>query len=51
MAVFILILFFALTLIGVPIGFMLGLTALFGFHMLDNPAYLTMLSQRFFFPP
>ena len=48
MAVFILILFFALTLIGVPIGFMLGLTALFGFHMLDNPAYLTMLSQRFF---
>ncbi|MFH2129652.1 MAG: TRAP transporter large permease [bacterium] len=41
-------LFFLLTAIGLPLGFMLGLTALAGFEKLGNPVYLTMLSQRFF---
>jgi TRAP-type transport system large permease protein len=34
--------------IGMPIGFVLALTALFGFIKIDNPIYLTMIPQRFF---
>ena len=48
MAGFILWVFFGLMLIGVPIGFAMGLTALFGFFKLGDPALLTMLPQRFF---
>jgi tripartite ATP-independent transporter DctM subunit len=48
MTVLLLWLFFLLTAIGLPIGFMLGITALAGFHNLGNPVYLSMLSQKFF---
>ncbi len=48
MAGFILSVFFGLMLIGVPIGFAMGLTALFGFFKVGDPALLTMLPQRFF---
>ena len=48
MAPLLLFMFFLLTAIGLPIGFMLGLTALIGFEKLGNPIFLTMLSQRFF---
>ena len=48
MALFLLVVFIFLMIIGTPIGFVLGLTALFGFYRLDDPALLTMLSQRFF---
>jgi len=40
--------FFILMLIGMPIGFVLGLTAVFGFLKMDDPVFMTMLSQRFF---
>ena len=40
--------FFILMLIGMPIGFVLGLTAVVGFLKMDNPVFMTMLSQRFF---
>jgi len=48
MALFLFTIFIFLMLIGTPIGFVLGLTALFGFLKLDDPALLTMLPQRFF---
>jgi len=48
MASFILSIFLGLMLIGVPIGFAMGLTALFGFFKVGDPALLTMLPQRFF---
>lgn len=48
MAQLLLLMFFILTAIGLPIGFMLGVTALIGFEKLGNPVFLTMLSQRFF---
>lgn len=48
MAIFLFAIFIFLMLIGTPIGFVLGLTALFGFYKLDNPVILTMLPQRFF---
>ena len=48
MALFILVCFFILMIIGVPIGFVLGLTAVFGILKLDDPVFMTMLSQRFF---
>ena len=48
MAGFILSVFFSLMLIGVPIGFAMGLTALFGFFKAGDAALLTMLPQRFF---
>ena len=35
-------------LIGMPIGFVLGLTAVFGFLKMDDPVFMTMLSQKFF---
>ena len=40
--------FFMLMLIGMPIGFVLGLTAVFGFLKMDDPVFMTMLSQKFF---
>ena len=40
--------FFILMLIGMPIGFVLGLTAVVGFLKMDDPVFMTMLSQRFF---
>lgn len=48
MALFLLVVFIFLMLIGTPIGFVLGLTALFGFYKLDDPVLLTMVSQKFF---
>ena len=48
MAGFILSIFLGLMVIGVPIGFAMGLTALFGFFKVGDPALLTMLPQRFF---
>jgi len=48
MATLLLVLFFLLTAIGLPLGFMLGITALAGFEKLGNPVYFSMLSQRFF---
>jgi len=47
-ALFILSCFFVFMLIGMPVGFVLGLTSLFGFLKIGDPLYLTMLSQRFF---
>jgi tripartite ATP-independent transporter DctM subunit len=48
MALFLLAVFIILMLIGMPIGFSFGLTALFGFFYLGDPAFITMLSQKFF---
>lgn len=48
MALWLLIVFLFLMLIGTPIGFVLGLTALFGFYSLGNPAFFTIVSQNFF---
>ncbi|MCP4753371.1 MAG: TRAP transporter large permease [Proteobacteria bacterium] len=48
MAILILVLFFVLGIIGMPIGFVIGLTSLAGFLYLDNPVFMSMLSQRFF---
>jgi tripartite ATP-independent transporter DctM subunit len=48
MGLFILVTFIILMISGMPIGFVMGLTALFGFYRLDDPVFLTMLSQKFF---
>lgn len=48
MAIFILVCFLGLMIIGVPIGFVLGLTAIFSILQLDNPIFMNMVSQRFF---
>ncbi|MDY6972761.1 MAG: TRAP transporter large permease [Thermodesulfobacteriota bacterium] len=40
--------FFTLMIIGMPVGFALGLSAVFGFLKMDDPVFMTMLSQRFF---
>jgi tripartite ATP-independent transporter DctM subunit len=48
MALFILALFFVLGLIGMPIGFVLGVTTVLGFLMMGEPMYMSMLSQKFF---
>ena len=48
MAIFLLAIFAILMLIGVPIGFVLGLTTLFGFLQLGDGSLLTILPQRFF---
>ena len=48
MGLFLLATFIILMAIGMPIGFVMGLTALFGFYKLGDPAFLTMLSQKFF---
>lgn len=48
MALFILFCFLGLMIIGLPIGFVLGLTAIFSILQLDNPIFMNMVSQRFF---
>ncbi len=48
MASFLLIVFAILLIMGVPIGFVMGLTALFGIFKLGDAAFLTMVSQKFF---
>ena len=48
MGVFLIISFAILMLIGLPIGFVLGITALFGLLKLGDPVFLGMLSQHFF---
>jgi TRAP-type transport system large permease protein len=48
MALFIFATFVIFIILGVPIGFGFGITALLAFLKLDNPALLTILSQRFF---
>lgn len=48
MTTLILTCFFILMMIGMPIGFVLGLTAVLGFLKMGDPVFMTMLSQRFF---
>jgi TRAP-type transport system large permease protein len=48
MVLFILIVFVVLLLIGMPVGFVMGLTALLGLIKIGDPAFLTMLPQKFF---
>ncbi|KIX13757.1 TRAP transporter large permease [Dethiosulfatarculus sandiegensis] len=48
MPVFILISFFILALIGLPVGIVVGLTTVLGFLYLGNDMFLSMLSQRMF---
>ena len=45
---FILVCFFTMAVIGVPVGVVVGLTTLFGFFYIDNPVFLAMISQRMF---
>jgi TRAP-type transport system large permease protein len=40
--------FFSLALIGVPVGIVVGLTTLLGFWYTDNAVFLSMVSQRMF---
>lgn len=40
--------FFSLALIGVPVGVVVGLTTLLGFWYTDNAVFLSMVSQRMF---
>lgn len=40
--------FFALAIIGVPVGMVVALTTLFGFYYTDNTIFLSMISQRMF---
>ena len=48
MAIFLLVVFIILMVIGMPIGFVIGVTALFGLFKIGDPAFLTMLPQKFF---
>ncbi len=48
MALFLLILFLSLMVIGTPIGIVMGLTALLGILKLDNEVFLNMVAQKFF---
>ncbi len=48
MALFLLSAFILLMIIGMPIGFVIGLSALLGLFKMGDPAFLTMLSQKFF---
>jgi len=45
---FILITFFTLAIIGVPVGIVVALTTLFGFYYTDNTLFLSMIAQRMF---
>ena len=45
---FILLSFFTLAVIGVPVGIVVALTTLFGFYYTDNTVYLSMIAQRMF---
>ena len=40
--------FFALAILGVPVGMVVALTTLFGFCYTDNTVFLSMISQRMF---
>lgn len=48
MALAILILFFVFGILGMPIGFILGIISIIGFLMMGESMYLNMLSTRFF---
>jgi TRAP-type transport system large permease protein len=48
MGLFILLVFLGLTLLGVPLGYGLALTALFCFFKIGNLDFLNMVSQQFF---
>jgi TRAP-type transport system large permease protein len=48
MGLFIFATFAILIILGVPVGFGFGITALLAFLKLDSPGMLTILSQRFF---
>jgi tripartite ATP-independent transporter DctM subunit len=45
---FILLSFFTLAVIGVPVGIVVALTTLFGFYYTDNAIFLSMIAQRMF---
>ena len=45
---FILLSFFTLAVIGVPVGIVVALTSLFGFYYTDNTIFLSMVAQRMF---
>ena len=45
---FILLSFFTLAVIGVPVGIVVALTTLFGFYYTDNTVFLSMIAQRMF---
>jgi len=45
---FILLSFFTLAVIGVPVGIVVALTTLFGFYYTDNTIFLSMVAQRMF---
>ena len=45
---FILTCFFALAIIGVPVGIVVALTTIFGFYYTDNTIFLSMVAQRMF---
>jgi tripartite ATP-independent transporter DctM subunit len=45
---FILICFFALAVLGLPVGFVVAVTTVAGFFFIDNEIFLAMLSQRMF---
>ena len=40
--------FFTLAIIGVPVGIVVALTAIFGFYYTDNTIFLSMIAQRMF---
>jgi tripartite ATP-independent transporter DctM subunit len=44
----ILLSFFTLAVIGVPVGIVIALTTLFGFYISDNTIFLSMVAQRMF---
>jgi len=48
MAIWILVLFFVFGILGMPIGFLLGVVSIIGFLLMGEPLYLSMLSTKFF---
>jgi len=48
MAIYLLVVFASLMIIGTPLGLVLGLTALFGFFKLGDMSLLGVISQQFF---
>lgn len=48
MITFMIVVFLVLLFMGTPIGFTLGLTALFIFYDMGNPVFLKIVPQRFF---
>ena len=45
---FILICFFTLAILGVPVGFVVAATTVLGFFFIDNTVFLSMVGQRMF---